>query len=301
MIYYFELQGLRLKRWAREVGVHPLIACCLLLMVFAVGSVLLLTNLSYGSWIYALVAVYLSSTTQYTALPRLLFSRAHFHVIRLLSSLMLVLPFVVVLFLNQSYLEGLVVILAGPLGALLTMPSGEALVIPTPFYRHPFEFIAGFRNSWAALSLVYGVSVMALWVGNLNLGLFAMAAVCLITLGYYTKPEPETYLSIFAMTSGQFLRYKVRLAILQTYLLVCPLALALCEGFWQHWLVIVLLFAAGPVLPVIGLLQKYAYFPKSAALLSALLLSFCIALPPLLLLLLPYLAHKALVNLRNQL
>ncbi|MBK7030860.1 MAG: hypothetical protein IPH45_17355 [Bacteroidales bacterium] len=45
--------------------------------------------------------------------------------------------------------------------------------IPTPFSKHPFEFAVGFRKTFLAWLFAYFLTIMAISVGNFNLGVFS--------------------------------------------------------------------------------------------------------------------------------
>ena len=129
-------------------------------------------------------------------------------------------PFLVILFLNQRYIESLVFL---PLlfgSAFLKVQRQLIPPVPTPFYKRPFEFVVGFRKSFFLIFLLYSILTIALVVSNLNLGIFAMMAIYLVLSGYYSSAEPSFFVWIYALTPANFLGYKIRTVVLYSYAIV---------------------------------------------------------------------------------
>ena len=76
--------------------------------------------------------------------------------------------------------------------------------MPTPFSKNPFEFTTGFRRTLLIFPLAYALTVIAINVDNLNLGIFSILLIFLIVLSFYSKPEEEYYVWVHADTPKSF-------------------------------------------------------------------------------------------------
>ncbi len=301
MKYYFQLQLLRFQRFSKESGFHPAIAFLLLIGIFIFLSHLSINTLKSGNWIYLGLALYLFSKIQNTALIDLIYSNRELRKLRLLEAIIFSVPFSIMLFVKQFFLEGIFLTLLLALFSQISIKRNFSFVIPTPFYKHPFEFIVGFRKAWLLIFITYGLCAIALIVGNHNLALFSVVLIYLTIILFYSNPEPEFFVLIYAMKPKQFLWKKVMTALLLTATLSIPLVLATFITFPEKWITTSLLFLVGPFLPITGILNKYSQFPSDSELINSILIGSCLLFPPILLFIVPYLANKATINLNNHL
>jgi hypothetical protein len=301
MKYYFQLQFLRLNRFLKESGFHPVLAYLLLLVIFSVISHLTINSIENGAWVYALLSIYLFLKTQNIALVSLIFSNSELRKIRLVEAIIFFVPFSVMLLINQFFFEGLLLMLSIPFSAQFRLRNRFSFKMPTPFYKHPFEFIMGFRSTWAILLMSLGLSIIAITVENYNLTVFSIALIYLNFSVFYSKSEHVFFVWIYSMNPQQFLSEKVRIALLFSVLSTTPIIIATYVVFPDNWMVTTLLLLSGSILPILGILNKYSYFPSHSELINSILIGFSLLFPPFLLFMIPYLIYKATNNLKNYL
>ena len=114
---------------------------------------------------------------------------------------------------------------------LLNSKSGSSLTIPTPFYKKPFEFIAGFRATVIAFFVAYFLTAMAIVYQNFNLGIFSLLFIFLVCLSFYNEPENVFYIWVHKLKATGFLYNKIQTAIIFSSLLTLPALTALAIFF----------------------------------------------------------------------
>ncbi|MEM9326639.1 MAG: hypothetical protein AAGA85_13325 [Bacteroidota bacterium] len=301
MRYYIRLQFLRMNRLLKASGLHPVVAYLLVGMIFVVASHLIITTLIAGKWMYMLVGLYLFSHLRNTELTVILFTKKHLLSLHLMEAILCAVPFGLILSIYHSPLEGLILIALVSCASLFRFRISGGMTLPTPFHRDPFEFASGFRKYWIAFVLLYLLYGIGLFVGNFNLAIFSLALLYLSFMTFYGEPENEFFVWVFAMPPNQFLLRKIQTVLRYSLLLTLPLLLGAYIQFPERWIIITLLCIVGLSLPVMALLNKYAHYPQQSEFIHAILIGACLVVPPLLLFVLPYLAHKALSNLKGHL
>ncbi len=288
---YFSLQLKMQQRHLKDFGVHPVAAIAAIAVVFIAFSYYLFVRLPHAAYIYCLLALSFTlkqSDSSRNDFLRLVFSRSQYRFIRLSENLLIVLPFIVFLLYKQEFLfaAALVVVAAGIAVVNIKMPGH--FIIPTPFYKRPFEFIVGFRRQLFLLLPALALSVVAVWFNNFNLGIFSLAIIFLICTSFYSEPEDDFYVWIHRMSAQQFLGNKIKTALLFSTILAMPVAVLLLLFFpVKAWLIItVQLLGYCYLLTVI--LAKYAAYPNRMSLPQSLMLAAGIVMPPLLLVLAPF-------------
>lgn len=301
MKYYFHLQLLRFHRLLRASGFHPVPAYVLLMAIFIVASQLIVNSIERGSWIYTLLAIYLFLKTQNNKFSSLIFSKHQLRKLHLFEGAVFSVPFFVMLSLSQFFLEGVILIFSILISTRFSINTQLSIAVPTPFYKQPFEFITGFRKTWVVVFIAYGLCSIALTVGNFNLAIFSIALVYLNLITFYAEPEPKFFVWMHSMTPKEFLLTKIKTALFFSALLTGPFIAALYLLFPENWVVTTFLFLTGPLLPTMGILNKYSYFPSRSELIQSILIGVSLLFPPLLLLIIPYLINKATTNLKDHL
>lgn len=274
-----------------SLGLHPLINYSIIIAGFAgVSHTLFLHQTRYLA-AYVLIVLQLLSMQSKPAYNEFLkqqYSRRDYYRIRLLENLITALPFVLMLFFSANYYLALGVLFASVFFALRSKRVSWQIVIPTPFFRHPFEFIAGFRLSWWLVLGGYYLTYISIIHANFGIGIFVIYALGVLTALFHSYPEDMHYVWIFNCKASEFLRYKLLVAWAYTSLLSLPVLLALGLAYPDK---LGLIFAAyGLSLAVVatGVFSKYAAFPHELSLREGLPLMFAIMFPPLLLLMVPY-------------
>lgn len=301
MKYYFQLQFLRLHRLLKESGFHPTIAYILLTVFFVVISHLTINSIEKGHWVYILLTVYLFSKLHNPTLANLIFSRNSLRKMRVCEAFTFSAPFSTMLLVNRFFLEGLLLLVAVSVSSLFRINTNLSIKVPTPFYTRPFEFIIGFRRTWALLFAILCLCTIALTVKNYNLAIFSVALVYLNFSAFYSKSEHELFVWIYSMNPQQFLLKKIKIALLFSIFSTLPIIIATYVVFPTNWMFTTLLLPLGSVLPVLGILNKYSYFPSHSELIHSILIGFSLLFPPFLLFMIPYLVSKATNNLRHYL
>lgn len=293
---YFQLQYKITTRKCKDAGVQPLLACLLATIAFVSFSQYLFSKTTFAAPVYLLLA--LSVTGKFSDIKRndflrLCFGGSKHKKIRVTENFLIATPFLIFLAFKQQYIPALVLLILTSLLALFNFRTTLSITIPTPFYKKPFEFAAGFRNTFYLLAATYTLTGIALAVTNFNLGVFSLLLIFAITLGYYTQPENEYYVWVHALTARQFLFTKIKTALWYSTYLAFPVALVLGIFYPQQIITLLLFFLAGWAFLIFIILSKYAAYPDEFNITQAILLCCCISFPPLLLVLIPYLFYKS--------
>lgn len=293
---YFKLQYKLLNRIIRDAGLDPVMGYILGAIAFAGGSLYLFSKTTYATAVFILLALSLQSRLseiRRNDFLKLCFGDKQRKAIRVTENLVLSIPFLFFLVYKQFFLPAWLLLVASTILALLNFRSTLNFTLPTPFYRKPFEFAVGFRGSYFMVFAAYALTVIAISVGNFNLGIFAMLLVFAITLNFYTKPEPEYYIWSSSQKPRGFLLDKIRTALLYASLLVLPIVLLSGIFFPQRVRTLLLFFIIGYGFLVCMIVSKYAAYPSELNITQFILLALCIWFPPLLVLLIPYFFLKA--------
>lgn len=298
---YFALQCRLLNRQCIDFGLHPLVGYLLLLVAFSGFSVYLFYNVEFAAYAYAILG--LSITSLLSESGRIGFLRQHFTTpefrkIRGLENTLVIMPFILGLLISHEWLIAFIVLAASLLMSLSSVEGNSNFTIPTPFYRYPFEFVAGFRRNYLVILLAGFVLTMAVLYDNANLGLFALAVVLLLCLSFYLQTETTYLVWIYAMTPFQFLLHKIAIAMMYTTLMSLPFIIVLLIFFTGHAGFVALLLGLGLIYQVAAILGKYAIFPASINLPQGILMAVAFWFPPLLLILIPYFYIRAIRQLK---
>jgi hypothetical protein len=302
---YFELQYNRCLRHLQAFGIHPYVGLLVILVLFPVLSNVIYTRLislpfRYSVYLYALLSVttaYPLGAKKRNLFLKTIFPPKHYVRLRLVENSLVALPFCIFLLCVQQFLPALAAGLGCTLLVLVRSGNVSAVSIPTPFSKHPFEFAVGFRQTYLLIIGIYLIAGVGIVVGNDNLGLVALLFLFLILLNYYAEPEPVFYVWTHVHNPHQFVRMKVKQALVHSLMLAFPLALALILGRISNlYLVLLILFVGGTYL-LTWVLGKYAVFPERANFPHVLKLILGFVFPPLLFILIPHFYTKAIQRL----
>lgn len=299
---YFFLQYKMANRKLLELGMHPIVG-----YVVIISSLVLLTEFmfmktefaKYALILFALSFMFRIAKTDRTEFLTTVYGTAKMKMIRNVENLFISLPFLILLIVHAAYLEAFLLLIGTLILATFSFKTGASFTIPTPFYKNPFEFTVGFRNTFYIFPFVYVLIFIALSVDNLNLGIFAMLLFFLVSLTYHVKPENEYYVWSYSSSPSAFLFTKLRVASLYSLLLAFP-AVIILSAFYPSEIPFILLFTLiGLVFLWVIILAKYSVYPNKMSLPESILIAFCIYFPLLLLLLLPYFYSKSLQKLKS--
>ena len=304
MIYreYFNLQYRLINRRLQDNGLNPGVGYILFAAVFVCFSLLLFNRTTYAEYLYVFAALFFMlnlSEQRRNDFLKICFTVKHYRIIRGLENLAIALPFVIFLLYKQCFFMALIVIVLGILASASGSKKSFAFVFPTPFFKHPFEAIVGFRNTFYLIFFTYVLSGIALSVDNFNLGVFSLVLTLLITSSYFTKPENDFYVWQFNLSPAQFLRYKIKIAIRHSTLLCLPIILPLSVFYFDNILILLICLLAGFAFISSVILTKYSTYPSEPRIEGGILLLWCLYLPPFMIIVIPYLFRKSVNKLNG--
>ena len=286
-------------------GSRPIVGYLLalfILLIFVGFSMLLLSSkLTYAPYIYAFIS--LSFTLKLSEIKRNDFLKIHFgdkqyRKVRVLENLIIAMPFFVFLVYKQYFYLAIVLVAITILIALLSFKVTYNITIPTPFYKTPFEFIVGFRNTFFMFFIAYGLAIIAIKVDNFNLGVFALGIVFLTILGYYLKPENEYFVWSYSCTPAKFLFTKIKIALLFSFCLSLPVLILLSVFYFEHIGVLLGCTFLAFMYQTTLILAKYSTYPEEMGIIQMII--FAIGLfPPMLIIIIPLFAHQSVNKLKN--
>lgn len=301
---YFILQIKMMTRKLIEFGIQPLLALFLLLIVFVISTYILFEKSSYAAPVYTVVAMSLllkTDSIERNSFLKQVFRKKDFYWIRIIENGVIMLPFLVVLIFRMEYIFASLLFIIGNLMAFVSLNRVQSFVLPTPFYKRPFEFIIGLRTWFYLLVLGYFFVAMALKHDNYNLGLFAVILLFLLFISFYTKPENEYFIWNFSLSSGKFLYKKMIHALFHATPLIFPIYLVIVFMFPENLMNTHLFLALSYIFLFTSILAKYASYPYEMQLPYMILLVISVFFPPLLLFLIPFLFWKATQHLNEYL
>jgi hypothetical protein len=299
---YFTLQYQILNRKFRDAGIYPWVAYILLAVVFTVFSIYLFYKTEYAAYVYVSIALTLTgklSEIRRNDFLRLCFGDSKKKHLRVAENMIVLLPFIVFLLFSKGFVFAIILFILGIMLALINFRTSLNITIPTPFSKRPFEFPAGFRNTWYIVLPSYALTIPAVIVGNFNLGIFALLLVFAITLTYYFRPEPPYFVWIFGMNARMFLIEKIKTATLYAGLLVLPVVIVLGIFFPQYIMILLAFCLLGFAYLTCTIVSKYAAYPDELSIAQGVLLALCIWLPPLLIVMIPFLFRKSQIRLSH--
>lgn len=273
-----------------------------MLAFFLLGSVYLFRQVAAAPWVYCLLWILLALQLGGPAKSeflRLAFGRSRAFQLHLVETLLLSFPFQLYL-LYEHFWQFALALWPASVAAVFGADSVlVSRVLPTPFRRQPFEFPAGFRKSIWMAPIILFLFFKGIHVGNVNLSLFALAAVYLTTLAFYFSPENPVFVWIHSLDSRSFLFRKVRSAILSSSMLAMPILVVLLGVFPDGILPAAGIVLFGNLLLITVILAKYSAFPKEMGLPQSILFGLSLWFPPLILLVIPLLFRKSVKQLNR--
>jgi hypothetical protein len=299
---YFALQYTMTNRRLRDAGVKPIFAYIILPVGFYGLSTILFQKSDFAEYIYiflALNVIAILSETKRAEFLNICFGDAQFKKIRITENLILSIPFVSFLIYKQFFIYTLLLLLISLILTLLNFRTKFNYTIFTPFSRRPFEFSTGFRNAFPLLFIAYVLAFIASNVNNFNLGVFSLIIVFATSVGFYLNPENEYFVWIYSMNPKKFLFSKMKTAIFFSSTLVLPILILLSIIFPQNIGLLFLFISFGWAFLVCTIVAKYSSYPNEITIPQSFLLALCIGLPPMLLILIPYLFLKAETRLKK--
>lgn len=292
--YHFGLQLKRLSRLFDENGLIPIFGFVGIPILLILLGQLIYMREDYGPYAIAGLSALFSMDMARLDLQfrRSLYGKWTATYIALLESLVLALPFLLLLLWHQNWP------LAGALLGLCTLTpftigSISRKAIKTPFYKIPFEFIRGFRMYWPLYIFLFFILFQAISVHNFNLGAFVLGACSISSLFFYSYQEPPSYVIDDIRNENSFLFSKLRHAWFGNLILCSVITAILLFFFTDNWLLITGIIIAGQILLSAMVLAKYSAYPRDMQLPQIIMLGFIFWLPPTIVIVIPLLYRSA--------
>lgn len=289
------------NRKMKEAGLNPLLGYLLGLTAFVLLSEYIFDRTEFAKYLVILTCLSLQfklSERSRTDFLLSTFGDKTKKKIRISENLILCIPFVSFLLYKSFLFEASILFLCSIILALFSFHSNFNLTIPTPFSKRPFEFSTGFRKTFFIFPIAYALTVIAINVGNLNLGIFAFLLVILTSLSYYHKPEQEYYVWVHAETPKTFLKNKVFNASKNATIIATPILISLLIFYPSEFQLILIFFFIGILFLWTVILAKYSAFPGEMNLPEGMMIAFSIYFPPLLLVIIPFFYSKSINKLK---
>lgn len=298
---YFELQYVLTNRKIKEAGLNPILGYLLALTAFVLISEYIFQKTEFAKYLVILTCLSLQfklSEKNRTDFLLSTFGDKTKMKIRILENFFLCIPFVSILVYKSFLFEATILFLCSTILALFSFHSNFNLTIPTPFSKKPFEFSTGFRKTFFIFPIAYALTVIAINVDNLNLGIFAFLLVFLVSLSFYHKPEQEYYVWIYAETSKVFLKNKVFNASKNATLTAAPIIISLLVFYPYEFELILIFFLIGLLFLWTVILAKYSAYPDEMNIPEGILIALSLYFPPLLLATIPFFYSKSMNKLK---
>ena len=300
MEIYFTLQYIRVKRFLNESGINHYLAFGIAILIFITISHFLFEKLMFANYVYPILALSLLNglgNRQRNEFLKNCFSLPNYRKIRLLENLISATPFTIYLLYKQEFLTSVILLISSISLSFFNKMNRFQFVIPTPFYKNPFEFITGFRKTFLLFIISYILTAISVSVGNFNLGIFALLVVFLTCLNFYAKPEPLNYVWTHAQTPKGFIIKKIKLASIHSFILSIPIIITLSIFNLEKAYLLLIFEVLGILYVIVSLLGKYAFYPAEINLSQGILIGMSVIFPPLTLIIIPFLYNRSTKNL----
>lgn len=289
------------NRKIKETGLNPLLGYLLALTAFVLLSEYIFHKTEFAKYLVILACLSLEfklSEKNRTDFLLSTFGDKSKMKIRVLENFILCIPFVSILLYKSFLFEASILFMCSIVLALLSFHSNFNLTIPTPFSKRPFEFSTGFRKTFFIFPIAYALTIVAINVNNLNLGIFAFLLVFITSLSYYSKPEQEYYVWIHSETPKVFLKNKVFNAYKNATLMAIPIIISLLIFYPSEFELILIFFLIGLLFLWAVILAKYSAYPGEMNLPEVMVIAFSLFFPPLLVAIIPFFYTKSINKLK---
>lgn len=168
---YLTLQLNMGKRRLADFGIDPLAGILILAVAFTVLSVYLFSRIAFAGYAYVLVALLLImpyAERNRNDFLKFTFAKQQYLLVRLAENIITVLPFLLFLCVKQQYYPALILLVLAAVSVFAAGGNNISWVMPTPFYKRPFEFITGFRRSCVGFIMAYVLAVISIFTRMLT-------------------------------------------------------------------------------------------------------------------------------------
>jgi hypothetical protein len=298
---YFILQLTMANRKMKEAGMNPAVCYFLMLVLFFLFSEYIFQKTEFAK--YLAIFTCMSLQIQLSEKNRTEFLLSTFgdktkNKLRIIENLIICIPFFIILIYKNQFLEASILLLVSIVFAFLKLQDVLNITLSTPFSKNLFEFSVGFRKTFFIFPIAYILTIIAIKVDNLNLGIFSFLLLFLTTMGFYSKPENEYYVWIYKSNAMLFLKNKLLSASKNVTLLVSPIIITLLLYFTSEFQLVLIFFIAGMLFQWTIILAKYSVYPQEMNLIEGIIIALSFYFPPLLLAIIPFFYKKSIKKLK---
>jgi hypothetical protein len=298
---YFILQLTMANRKMKEAGMNPAVCYFLMLVLFILFSEYVFQKTEFAK--YLAIFTCMSIQIQLSEKNRTEFLLSTFgdktkNKLRIIENLIICIPFFIILIYKNQFLEASILLLGSIVFAFLKLQDVFNITLSTPFSKNLFEFSVGFRKTFFIFPIAYILTIIAIKVDNLNLGIFSFLLLFLTTMGFYSKPENEYYVWIYKSNGMLFLKNKLLSASKNVTLLVSPIIITLLLYFTSEFQLVLIFFIAGMLFQWTIILAKYSVYPQEMNLIEGIIIALSFYFPPLLLAIIPFFYKKSIKKLK---
>lgn len=288
---YFQLQLKMTNRKLTEFGLPPIWVYTLLPILFLGFSVYLFSKTEFAGYIFILIVLGLLSRLtdkKRNDFLKSCFTEKDYRKLRVLENLTIVLPFALVLTFQKSIAFIFILLVLVAILAFVDVNKNIKFTIPTPFYKKPFEFAVGFRNTFFIFPIAYSLAYISISVNNFNLGIFSILLIFLVSLSYYSKLENEYYIWSYNLSPKCFLLEKVGTGFFYITLSSIPILIPLAVYFSSQLVILLTFLILGYAYLVTIIFAKYSAYPKEMNIPQGVLIAISLTFPPMLIGIIPY-------------
>ncbi|MCI5057937.1 MAG: hypothetical protein MRY83_17620, partial [Flavobacteriales bacterium] len=300
LFFYIQLKWKRLNRIIKERGMHPFIGLPIIIAVFLGASLLIFEKLNNGQWFYVLASwfclIRMYSKSQ-KSLLKIALHPQKFRLLKMVEHFIVLVPFAIFMTFKGFHIPTVVMFLGGCFLAQIDPKMSGGFVFKTPFWRRPFEWIAGFRRFLGLLIPILAILVLSKVHNNPNLGLFGLVIMFFAFFSFYSGQEDEYFVWSFHKSSKYFLKNKALVAARHSFFSSISLVIALIIMFPSQWFAPIIVLIWGFLALTLIIFSKYSSYPNQLNLPNAILVGLSIALPPLMILTIPYYYQKSIKEL----
>lgn len=299
---YFTLQFKMFNRQLAEWGIEPILAYPLGLFIFILLSLQLFNKTQYADDIYigiALSQIIKSNDEVRNNFLKLTYSTIDYLKLRIIENWFISMPFVIFLVYQENYSFAILLFVFCVLSVLFVLKSKSNFRLPTPFYKYPFEYTIGFRTNFILYIFAYFLTIMSIVVSNFNLGIFSLIVTIMGCATYFTNSETKFYIWIYSLNPKEFLYTKTKMIVLYTTILCLPILISLCIFFYNKIDIILGIQCLGYLFIYITMLAKYSIYPEKLNIRFGIVIALTIWLPPILILIIPYLYIESTKKLKE--
>ena len=298
---YFSIHRIRFERASLEFGLDSLVSYLFLLILFVGLSFVWMSKGKLTQWTYICpptFVLFFISHPDRLQFYKQIYSEYTYNTIRWIENFMIAIPFLLFMLVNSLFLPFIALLSITIILSLKDRNLLTSIVLPTPFYRFPFEFTSGFRYSWILIIGLYALTIISCWVSNEALAIFSVLTLALTSILYYQNQESEYFIWIHNMDSKTFIIHKIKIAICYSLLIIIPMFI-LVVVMWPSYLLLTVSGVLSALMFLATLIAaKYTMYPQLFNLPLVLALLLGLVAPPILLILFPILYNKAIKNLK---